>query len=475
MFYPTIESKMNNKTKKESHSITDEHLDYIDDKTAALLLSTPKSARVLLWVIIAFIFLACFWAALSKLDKVTVGEGKVIPSSHLQVVQNLEGGLVKELLIREGDTVTKGQTLLLIDDTLFRSDFRERVQELTGLNGEAIKLSTLIKSVVVNSNGHVNNWHESVLIERIPLTFKDDFVKKNPKVVFRQRAGYREKLNNLENQLSVTSQQVHQKEQELIEITSRVKSLKQSYDFAQEEYLITKPLADDGVVPQIDLLKLQRQVNDTKRELSSAELSIPSLTSSLQEMVFKHVDIALKFRAEQQEQLNEIEDRLLTMTETRISLKDRVERTVVLSPVNGSIKKLHVNTVGGVIQPGMDLVEIVPSEDNLLIEAKIAPKDIAFLRPGLNAVVKLSAYDFTVYGGLNGILENISADTIQDEEGNSFYLVNIRTESNNLGEAKNLPIIPGMTASVDIVTGKHSVLDYLLKPILQAKHSALRE
>lgn len=399
----------------------------------------------------------------------------MIPSSQLQVVQNLEGGLVKELLVREGDSVTKGQQLLLIDDTMFRSDFRERVQELTSLQGDAVKLSTLLNSVSVNPEVDVANWQKSVSVKSNELVFEPDFIEEHRAVVSRQRAEYRDKLNNLQNQLSVTAQQIRQKEQELIEVKARVQNLRQSYNYAREEYSITKPLADEGVVPQIDLLKLQRQVNDTKRELSTAELSLPSISSALQEMVFKHIDVALKFRAEQQERLSDVEDKLLAMTETRVTLADRVERTVVVSPVDGTIKKLHVNTVGGVIQPGMDLVEIVPSEDNLLIEAKIAPQDIAFLRPGLDAVIKFSAYDFTVYGGLNGILETISADTIQDEEGNSFYLVKIRTESNNLGDGEELPIIPGMTASADIITGKRSVLDYLLKPILQAQKSALRE
>lgn len=466
---------MKNKQGSDPRIPANEHLDYIDDKTAALLLSTPKSDRILMWVILAFIFVGVLWAAFSDLDKVTVGQGKVIPSAHLQIVQNLEGGLVKQLLVREGDTVKKDEQLLLIDDTMFLSDFRERMQELSGLEGEAIKLEGLIESVVVDSHLGIKNWQNSVIIKRKSLIFDEIYINEHFTVVTRHRAGYREKLNNLENQLSVTSQQINQKEQELIETKSRVLSLKESYKFAVEEFDITKPLADEGVVPQIDLLKLQRQVNDSKREYSSAKLSLPSMTSALQEMVFKHVDVAFKFRTQQQERLNEVKDRLLVMNETRITLQDRVNRTVVLSPVDGIIKKLHVNTVGGVIQPGMDLIEIVPSEDNLLIEAKIAPKDIAFLRPGLNAIVKLSAYDFTIYGGLNGVLETISADTIQDEEGNSFYLVNIRTESNNLGEGKDMPIIPGMTASADIIIGKQSVLDYLLKPILQAKHSALRE
>jgi adhesin transport system membrane fusion protein len=195
----------------------------------------------------------------------------------------------------------------------------------------------------------------------------------------------------------------------------------------------------------------------------------------MREAVFQRLDVALTFRTEQQETLNQVEQQIASMTEGKVSLQDRVARTVVTSPVDGTVKKLHVNTVGGVIQPGMDIIEIVPSEDNLLIEAKIAPQDIAFLRPGLEAVVKFSAYDFTVYGGLNGQLETISADTIQDEEGNSFYLVKVRTEKNNIGDAETLPIIPGMTASVDIITGKRSVLDYLINPIVRAQNTALRE
>lgn len=163
------------------------------------------------------------------------------------------------------------------------------------------------------------------------------------------------------------------------------------------------------------------------------------------------------------------------MTESAVGLEDRVNRTVVVSPVNGTVKTLNVNTVGGVIQPGMDIVEIVPTEDTLLVEAKIAPQDIAFLRPDLHAIVKFSAYDFTKYGGLDGTLEHISADTTQDEEGNSFYIVRVRTEKTNFGHDETLPIIPGMTASVDIITGKRTVLDYLLKPIISAQNNALKE
>ncbi|MBY7810024.1 HlyD family type I secretion periplasmic adaptor subunit, partial [Vibrio fluvialis] len=288
-------------------------------------------------------------------------------------------------------------------------------------------------------------------------------------------AQYRQDLDNLRNQLSVISQQVKQKQQDLVEIQARVVNLRQSYSYANKELEITKPLADEGVVPRIELLKLQRQVNDTRRDLTSSELKVPVLKSALRESMLSRIDAALKFRSQQQDALNQTQDKLSAMTESTVGLEDRVNRTVVVSPVTGTIKTLYVNTVGGVIQPGMDIVEIVPTEDTLLVEAQIAPQDIAFLRPDLPAIVKFSAYDFTKYGGLEGTLEHISADTSQDEDGNSFYLVRVRTQETSLGHDASLPIIPGMTASVDIITGKRTVLDYLLKPILSAKDNALRE
>lgn len=453
----------------------DEHLDYIDDKTAALLLNTPKSARVLLWTIVLFLVVAAAWASQAQLDKVTVGQGKVIPSSQLQVVQNLEGGLVKALLVKEGDKVKKGQRLILIDDTLFRAKFRERAQELLGLRADKLRLQALLAAIRVDETAPFEQWRESILLERQPLSFPDVFTTKRPDLIKQTQARYQEQLSNIQNQLYVTAQKIRQKEQELVELESRIANLEQSQAFAQEELDITRPLADEGVVPKIDLLKLQRQLNDTQRELSSAQLSVPSVVSSLREAVFQRIDVALTFRIDQQEQLNQVEKQIATLSEERVGLQDKVSRTVVTSPVNGTVKKLHVNTVGGVIQPGMDIIEIVPSEDNLLVEAKIAPQDIAFLRPGLNAVVKFSAYDFTVYGGLDGRLETISADTIEDEEGNSFYLAKIRAEKDSLGKETSLPIIPGMTASVDIITGKRTVLDYLLNPIRRAQKTALRE
>ena len=453
---------------------TDE-LDFVDDKTAALLLNTPSSARLMLWVMVFFFITAIAWASWAKIDKVTIGHGKVIPSSQIQVVQNLEGGLVKEILVKEGQQVEKGQQLLLIDDTRFRSDFREREQQVANLTASVLQLSASISSVEVNRDFDTGNWRQSVILDYGKLTFPPLLEEKQPQLAQRQKAEYRENLDNLRNQLSVIDQQVQQKQQDLVEIEARVRNLRQSYQYVRKELDITKPLADEGVVPRIELLKLQRQVNDTRREMTSSELKIPVLKSALREAMLKRIEVALQFRSEQQEKLNNAQDQLSELVESAVGLEDRVNRTVVNSPVTGKIKTLNINTVGGVIQPGMDIVEIVPTEDTLLVEAKIAPKDIAFLRPDLHAIVKFTAYDFTKYGGLEGELEHISADTTQDDEGNSFYIVRVRTEKTNFGQDADLPIIPGMTASVDIITGKRTVLEYLLEPILKAKTNALKE
>ncbi|WP_029858539.1 HlyD family type I secretion periplasmic adaptor subunit, partial [Vibrio parahaemolyticus] len=384
------------------NKLSNDELDFVDDKTAALLLNTPNSARLMLWVMVLFFVAAIGWASWAQIDQVTVGQGKVIPSSQIQVVQNLEGGLVKEILVKEGQLVIKGQQLLLIDDTRFRSDYREREQQVANLTASVLQLSASINSVAVNRDFNIQDWEKSVVLDYGKLTFPPVLEETQPQLTQRQKAEYREDLDNLRNQLSVIDQQVEQKQQDLVEIEARVRNLRQSYQYAKKELDITQPLADEGVVPRIELLKLQRQVNDTRREMTSSELKIPVIKSAIKESMLNRIDVALKFRSEQQEKLNNAQDQLSALVESAVGLEDRVNRTVVVSPVTGKIKTLNVNTVGGVIQPGMDIVEIVPTEDTLLVEAKIAPKDIAFLRPNLNAIVKFTAYDFTKYGGLVG-------------------------------------------------------------------------
>ncbi|MBB6055800.1 HlyD family type I secretion periplasmic adaptor subunit [Tolumonas osonensis] len=447
----------------------------LDDASAAVLLTTPRGARALLWACFLFFIVAIIWAAWAELDEVTRGEGKVIPSKQLQVIQNLEGGIVKEIFAREGQQVEQGQELLRIDDTRFSSDFRERQQELISLQGDVARLKAEIASITV-SNDSTLPWREQAVLKEQTIVFPDDYEKSFPENAARQRSALQVNINNLNNQLVIMGQQIEQKENEILEINNKIRTYGRSVGLASREVAINRPLVKEGIVSQVDLLKMQRQLNDMQGELENARLLLPKQNSLLRESILKRKDVALKFRVDAQKEMEEKQSRLSQLKEGQVGLRDRVSRTSVTSPVKGTIKTLKVNTVGGVVQPGMDIVEIVPTEDTLLIEAKVLPKDIAFLRPGLKAMVKFTAYDFTIYGGLDGKLEHISADSIQDDKGNSFYLVRVRTERSFLGDEKApLPIIPGMMATVDIVTGKKSVLEYLLKPILRAKQSALRE
>ncbi|WP_051201982.1 HlyD family type I secretion periplasmic adaptor subunit [Ferrimonas senticii] len=447
--------------------------DFINDAQMALLIESPKAGRYLLWLLLLFLLAALLWANHSQLDTVTSGEGKVIPSAQMQVVQNLEGGLLDQLLVKEGQSVAAGQLLMVIDDTRFQADYREREQQQLELQAQAIRLKAELAAVITANQSSTSQPRAAITLGQ--LNFPDDWPAHKQALIRRQQAEYQSALGNLRNQVRQLEQQIQQRQQDYLEADARVANLRQSYRLAKSEYDLTKPLADEGVVSQVEILKLQRQTNDTLRELNTVKLQLPSLKAGTNEAVFRRDEALTSFISERQASLNQVEGELAAMNERRIDLADKVKRTQVTSPVSGIVQTIHINTIGGVIQPGADLIEIVPSDDNLLIEAKIAPQDIAFLRPGLSSIVKLSAYDFTRYGGLNGTLEHISADTIIDEEGNPFYLVRVRTSANHLGHNQQFAIIPGMTASVDIISGKRTVLDYLTKPMRVASQTALRE
>lgn len=450
--------------------------DFIDNAAASVLLDTPKSSRILLWGVVCFVITAIVWAYFAELDEITRGEGSVIPSQQIQVVQYLEGGILKELYVKEGDKVETGQPLLRVDETRFLSDFRGKAQEQAYLEISIARHRAELASIVISDEAVNSDWQGQVKIAPQPISIDTDWQKRHPDLLGREQSQLEEYLRNLSNQLEIIGRQIQQGDQEWKELESKISHLDRSYKLSLRELKMTRPLAEQGVVPEIELIKLERDLNRYKQELEGAKLLLPKVRLSIQESVAKRREIALNARSESQQKLNENLAELNQKTEAQVSLRDRVDRTTVVSPVHGTIKTISVNTIGGVIQPGMDLIEIVPTEDHLLIEAKISPKDIAFLRPGLSAVVRLTAYDFSIYGGLKGTLEHISADTIEDEKGNLYYLIRVRTDNTDLGRGGNsLPIIPGMMATVDIMTGKKSVLDYLLKPIFKAQQQALRE
>ncbi|PCH62524.1 MAG: hemolysin secretion protein D [Gammaproteobacteria bacterium] len=430
--------------------------EFMSEVSAATLESVHRVGHSLLILAIAFFVAAGWWAKETTLDEVTRGDGKVIPSSKIQVIQNLEGGILSEVLIAEGQIVEKGEVLLKIDDTRFASSFRETQLKYWELLARTARLKA-------ESEGN-------------KLVMPEEVLRQKPNLAANEMSLYNSRQLELDSTIRVLRQQEQQRRQELVERQARQKQLDRGYELSNRELHMSEPLVAAGILSEVELLRLKRTVNELQGDMEANRLSIPRIRSTLSEVRDKINEQNIRFKTDAATQWSEIRSELARTKETIFSLEDRVTRTQVRSPVKGTIKVLKINTVGGIIQPGMDLIEIVPVEDNLLIEARIRPADIAFLRPGQDAMVKLTAYDFSIYGGLPAKLERISADTITDEKDESYYLIYLRTEKNYIDSSKGqLDIIPGMTASVDILTGKKSVLDYLLKPILKAKNEAMRE
>jgi adhesin transport system membrane fusion protein len=445
------------KTSHEPAEVDDDDMAYASSASAAILHQTPKGGQQLLWAIAVFIVAMVTWASLANIDEFTRGEGQVIPSQYIQVVQNLEGGIVEEVFVREGQSVKRGQSLVRLNDKRFSSSLRETEVNQYQLKAKSLRLKAEAEGVA---------FPESEL-----------FSLKTPEnVIVSEKALYIARIQEISTSNQVIVQQVAQKRQELSEWRAKESRLRRSYQLLKSELDLTSPLVAQGAVSEVEVLRLRRQVNDVQGEMNAARLTIPRIESSLNESENKLSAAESAFRSRSQSEYNEVKAELGRLVESSQAIADQVDRTLVVSPVAGTIKQLFVKTLGGVIQPGRDIVAIVPTEDNLRVEARVRPADIAFLHPSQKAIVKFTAYDFSVHGGLAGEVVNISPDTILDEEGNSFYMVQIETEQTFLGsEAKPLPIIAGMTVSVDILTGEKTILDYILKPILKTKQLALRE
>lgn len=431
----------------------DEHRGFSADSDYAILQQEPLRAKILLKSIAFVLVVAIAWAAFSQVDEVTKGDGKVIPSRQLQVLQSLDGGVVEEILVREGDIVQPEQVLLRIDQTRFVSSVRESRVQYVAMVAKAARLKALA--------------------ENIDFKVAPELEKEDPKTVDEERRLFESRRTEHANQVSISRQQMAQRQQELVEVRAKYEQASKAYDYAVKELSVTKPLAASGAVSEVELLRLERDAARYRGEREMTSAQIPRIQAAIGEASRKIDEVGYAFRNEAGKELGETVAKLNSLAEGGVGLSDKVTRSVMRSPVKGTVKRLLINTVGGVVQPGKDVVEIVPLEDTLVLEARVLPRDIAFLGPGQKAIVKFTAYDFSIYGGLEGKLELIGADTVIDEKGNAFYTVRVRTNKTSLGD--NLPIIPGMVAEVDIVTGKKSVLSYLLKPVLRAKALAFRE
>lgn len=436
--------------------VSSEDLSFASSAAAAVLHQSPRGGQQLLWMIMAFVVGIIVWAAYAEIDEFTRGQGRVIPSRSVQLIQNLEGGIVAEVFVREGQLVKRGEPVIRLDSIGFSSSLSE-----TKVN----QAQLLAKATRLKAEAEGSDFPAAQLLTSLSKTTVD--AEKNLYLA-------RQRENKASSQIIV--QQITQKKQELSELAAKALQLGRSYRLLKEELDLTQPLVAEGAVSQVELLRLKRQANDLRGELEAVKLSTPRIESSLIELEQTLKAQESAFKSQAQSDYNDVNAELSRLQETTQAIIDQVDRRVVKSPVTGTIKQMFVKTLGGVVQPGMDLLEIVPSEDSLLIETKIRPADIAFMHPGQKAMVKFTAYDFSIHGGLQGEVVNISPDTILDEEGESFYLVQIETQESFLGaETGSLPIIPGMTVNVDVLTGKKTVLDYILKPILKTKQLALRE
>ena len=424
-------------------------------------LAAQAGIRRLGWTVSLLVILLLggfvFWAANAPLDEVTRGDGRIIPSQRVQVIQNLEGGIVSEILVRDGQIVARDDVLIRIANTSAEAD-------LQGSRAQAAALRGAIARLDAEAN------------ERAEPEFPADLLAESPEIVAAERRLMAARGEQMEASLAVLRDQAEQRSAEIRETEARIASLDRARNLAQSELAIIEPLVRAGAASRLDLVRIQQRLNDIQGQLTASELALPRARTALAEVQKRMTERRATFRSEVRSELNQRNAQLAALSEKLQADRDRVTRTEVRSPVRGTIKELKVSTVGGVIRPGQDILEIVPLEDTLLVEAQLRPADIAFVRPGQPAIVKVTAYDFSIFGGLEAELEQISADTIQDERGERWFRVRLRTQKAHLGtEEKPLPIIPGMTAGVEILTGRKTVLDYLMKPILRARDRALRE
>ncbi|WP_419765689.1 MAG: HlyD family type I secretion periplasmic adaptor subunit [Arcobacter sp.] len=442
-----------------------EDIDFVYSLHAQANLKANKKIDYLFALIILFMVIFLLWASLSKIDELARGEGKVIPSEKIQTIQSLDGGILSELLVKEGTVVVKGQPLMKIDTTRFQASLDENEQSLYSLQATKVRLEA--------------EYNLKVKEETKELVFPQELEVVAPKYVNHQRILFYTRVDEFKSALNILETQLGQKIQEMIELESKRDNLKKSLNLLDEQYKTVQKFVKSGSKSTIDLITIKKELNTVRSEFETTKIQIPKAKYAINEAENRILEKLKNFKSEALQELERVNNELKVYESKIVSEQDKLDKTVVKSPVDGIVKVINMNTVGGVIKSGFDLIEIVPQSDILLVEAKIDPRDIAFINPSQKAIVKVTAYDFAIYGGLDGKIVEISADSIVDKESKtpkSYYKVVVKTDKNYLEkDGKKLPIIPGMIASVDIITGQKTILDFILKPILKTKQDALHE
>ncbi len=433
-----------------------EDLQFMEELEAAVRLRPSATSNLMLISSAALVVILLGWMSFSQIDEITHGQGQVVPSSEIQIVQSLEGGVLKELMVGEGEVVKKDAPLLKISDVAFASEER----------GAAAKQESLLaKKARLEAEASGKDF---VLPESLSQSMPD--IAQNEEQLYRSRQ------RELENAKAILNDRISRAEAELSEVNARINRLSESKKLVQQELTITQKMVEQRAVPKLDEIRLSRELNDISGQINEAVESRSGLQAELSAAKKERQDQDNKFRSQALGELNEVQTQLSQLNESLTAIGDRVDRSELRSPVDGIVNKIMLKTIGGVVEPAMRLVEIVPIDDKLKIVAKVSPSEIAFLRPDLPVKVKISAYDPQKYGSLDGVLTRIGANSVTDREGNVFFEIEVRTDKNYLGdEAHPLPITPGMVAQTEIITGKRSILEYLIKPVLRAKDRALTE
>ena len=433
-----------------------DELEYMSEVDAALFRKGHPLAYIVSLATFLFFFVFVIWAAFAELDEVTRGNGQVIPSQRLQEISNLEGGMLAETLVSENQIVEKDQVLARVSNEQAESTVRDHLNKQAEAEAAILRLEA-------ERNG-------------TDLVFPKELEEAQLQIITDQLALFNARRSQFEGEMRALEAQLGQKHNEMEEAQARRGQLEENLRLVMEQRNIARPLMLKGTFSRVDYLKLEQQVATLQGDVAGVAQSIARARNGAQEIQERITQRRSEKMSQIQEEINKRRLDLNTIRETLAFGGDRTKRMDVRAPMRGTVKRILINTAGGTVKPGETLVELVPLDDTLLIEARIKPTDIAFLHPNQKAVVKITAYDFSIYGGLEAGVEQISADTIEDKKGETHYLVKLRTTKNAIVyHGKSLPIIPGMTASVDILTGKKTVLDYLLKPILKAKQNALRE
>lgn len=423
----------------------------------AMLTSHPVPTwRPLAWPVMIFLGLAFAWANFATLDEVASAPGEVVPQGKIKVIQHLEGGIIQKIYVTEGSVVHAGQPLVQLD----LASGGANINELKVRLGNELLVKARLEGETQD--------HEPV--------FPPDLVKERPLQAEAERQAYGARKRQLEAAVGVLKELVKQRELDVQELEAKRRSTATNLKLAKERFAMSTSLLAEGLTPKMEHLQLDAEVQSLQGELQGLGPAIPRARAAVAEARQRVKEEETKFHREAQDELGKTEQNIARIQQLLNKANEQGVRAEIRSPINGIVKNMTTNTIGGVVKPGEPIMEIVPTGENLVIESKLRPTDRGYVSVGQDALVKISTYDFARYGGLQGKVILVAPDSSTDDKGNPFFRVVVQTEKNYLGaKPGDLPIMPGMVATVDVHTGKRTVMDYLMKPVLKLRHEAFRE